>query len=402
MIKLPPALQRFQTPFVLLLLMTIANQIGFSAWTTILNNFAEHEAGFNGADIGLLQSIREIPGFLAFTAIFVLLLLREQVFALLALVLLAIGVMATGMFPTLGGLLITTFIMSTGFHYFETMNQSLQLQWLPRATAPRQIGQILAAGSVGQLIVFGLIILFWQVFGWSYALMLGLFGGATLVLVALMTVGFPQFREDVPQIKKIVLRKRYWLYYALVFLGGARRQIFVVFAAWMMVEKFGYTVENISYLFIINVVFNMYVAPRVGAMIIRYGERAALSFEYLGLVIIFTSYAFVTDPNVAAALYVIDNAFFALAIAQKTYLQKIADPQDMAPTSSVAFTINHIIAVVMPASFGLIWLFDPAFVFLTGAALSLCSLVLAQLVPRDPDAGNEVRLPWRPAPAPAQ
>ncbi len=280
-----------RSPYFMLILMAVAMQFSFASWRNFLNNFALEEAAFTGADMGLLQSIREIPGFLAFAAVFFLLLMREQTFALISLALLGLGVAATGYFPSLTGLLITTFIMSVGFHYYETMNQSLQLQWLPKATAPRQLGVILAVGSFGQLIVFGLIIWLYQWAALPYTWLFAIFGGLTLALVAFMVFWFPQFKEDVPQIKKIVLRKRYWLYYALTFMSGARRQIFVVFAAWMMVEKFGYEVHEVSILFLINVAFNMYFAPKIGAAIIRFGERTALTIEYIGLILVFTAYA---------------------------------------------------------------------------------------------------------------
>jgi len=187
------------------------------------------------------------------------------------------------------------------------------------------------------------------------------------------------------------LRSRYWLYYALTFMGGARRQIFVVFAGFMMVEKFGYSVTAITLLFLLNQAFNMVLAPKIGGLIVRFGERRALTFEYIGLIGVFSTYAFVEDPTLAAILYVIDHAFFALAIAMKTYFQKIADPGDIAPTAGVAFSINHIAAVVIPAAFGLIWLINPSLVFLAGAGMAGISLILTQMIPSHPVPGNELR-----------
>lgn len=394
--KMPaPTRERLRSPFALLLLMSIAMQLGFAAWTGVVYNFAEAEGGLNGADIGLQQTIREIPGFLSFAAVFFLLVFREQTFALVSLTLLGLGVAITGYFPSLTGLLITTFIMSLGFHYYETVNQSLQMQWLPKQTAPRQLGVLLAAGSVGQLVVFVLIILLWEWMNWSYRDLFLFFGVVTLALVAFMAVWFPRFPDGVLQHKKLILRKRYWLYYLLTFFSGARRQIFVVFAAWMMIERFGYEVHQVSILFLINVGFNMLFAPYIGGLIGRFGERAALSFEYVGLILVFVAYAFVWDPIFGAALYVIDHFFFALAIAMKTYFQKIADPADFAPTASVAFTINHIAAVIIPVTFGLLWLVSPAAVFLAGAAMAACSLAAAQLIPRLPAPGNETTLSAR-------
>ncbi|MBT6117938.1 MAG: MFS transporter, partial [Rhodospirillaceae bacterium] len=151
----------------------------------------------------------------------------------------------------------------------------------------------------------------------------------------------------------------------------------------------GYSVAEISLLFLLNCAINMVLAPRIGALIVRWGERRALTLEYIGLIGVFACYAFVGDPLWAAVLYVIDHLFFAMAIAMKTYFQKIADPADIAPTAGVAFSINHIAAVVIPVAFGLVWLASPAAVFLAGAGMAAISLVLARLVPRDPEPGNE-------------
>ena len=200
------------------------------------------------------------------------------------------------------------------------------------------------------------------------------------------------------------MRKRYWLYYALTFMSGARRQIFIVFAGFMMVEKFGFSVAAITGLFLANAVFNMWIAPKIGNLIIKLGERRMLVLEYIGLIGVFLAYAFVENPWIAAGLYLIDHAFFAMAIAQKTYFQKIADPADMAPTAGVAFTINHIAAVVIPVLFGLIWLTHPSWVFIIGAGMAGVSLALSLLIPRDPREGNETLLsnPETAAAAPAE
>jgi MFS family permease len=184
-------------------------------------------------------------------------------------------------------------------------------------------------------------------------------------------------------------------------MSGARRQIFVVFAGFLMVEKFGYDVGAIALLFLINAAINIWLAPKIGRLIARIGERRALIFEYIGLIGVFTAYAFVDNATLAAGLYVVDHLFFALAIAIKTYFQKIADPADIASTAGVSFTINHIAAVVIPAVFGFLWLASPAAVFLAGSAMAACSLVMALNVPRDPRPGQEVLLGRVAAPAPA-
>jgi predicted MFS family arabinose efflux permease len=391
----PEVRSGWRSPLMLLMIMAGAMQLSFAAWWNLMNNFAVHELAFTGKEIGIQQSIREIPGFLAFTAIYVLLLMREQTLAYVSLACLGIGVAATGYFPTLWGFYLTTLVMSVGFHYYETMSQSLSLQWLPKETAAAGMGKILSVGAFAQLIAYGMIFVAWKTFELEFSTVFLIAGMLTLVVVAFLLIAFPQFREGVPQRKTLVLRRRYWLYYALTFMGGARRQIFSVFAGFLMVERFGYEVHEVAGLFLINGVFNMLLAPKIGSWIGKVGERTALTVEYIGLIAVFLTYAFVTNPHLAAGLYVIDHAFFAVAIAMKTYFQKIADPADIAPTAGVAFTINHIAAVFIPALFGLIWLVSPAAVFLIGAAMACVSLVLARLVPRDPDEGNEVAWPGR-------
>lgn len=393
----------WRSPVILLMIMAGAMQLSFAAWWNLMNNFAVQELDFTGREIGIQQSIREIPGFLSFLAVYLLLVMREQTLAYLSLLLLGIGVAVTGYFPTAIGFYVTTLIMSIGFHYYETMAQSLSLQWLPKATAAASMGKILAVGAFAQLVAYGVIFVAWKMFELSFTVVFAIAGGLTLVVLVFLILAYPHFREGVPQHKKLILRKRYWLYYALTFMAGARRQIFTVFAGFLMVERFGYDVHEVAGLFLLNGAFNMVLAPKIGQLIVRFGERKALILEYVGLIGVFVCYAFVTNATLAASLYVIDHAFFAIAIAIKTYFQKIADPADIAPTAGVAFTINHIAAVFIPVLFGLVWLISPAAVFLAGAAMALVSLGLATLIPSNPEEGREVDFWFRkPAPQPAE
>ncbi|UTZ24229.1 MFS transporter [Vibrio campbellii] len=382
----------WRTPQNFLLLISIIVPIAFSTWMALLNNFVIEKANFDGADIGLLQSVREIPGFLAFTVVFVLLLVREQRFMLVSLAMLTLGTAITGYFPSLFGLLLTTLLMSTGFHYFETLKQSLSLQWLSKEEAPEMLGKFISVGALASLFTYGTIWVLLEQLKLEFKTVYLLAGGIGFVLIMIMAFAFPEFKTEVPQNKKLVLRKRYWLYYALTFMSGARRQIFTVFAGFLMVEKFGYSAADITLLFLINYLFNFLFAKRIGRFIGVVGERKALMFEYVGLIFVFVGYGLVQTSEWAAALYVVDHLFFALALAIKTYFQKIADPADMASTAGVAFTINHIAAVVIPVTFGVIWLVSPSSVFYIGAAMAAMSLLLSLNIPAKPEEGNETRV----------
>ena len=388
MIEAPKQGFGWRTPETLLILLAIAMPLSFSTWMALINNFALENAGFDGIKIGILQSWREIPGFLSFTVIFVLLLIREQRLMLIALIVLGIGTLITGYMPTFWGLMITTMIMSTGFHYYEALHQSLCLQWLPKDQAPQILGRIVSARSFAALVSFGLIYLAVDMaqlpLKWVYTI-----GGcATIAIGIFCWVSFPEMRAKSEQSKKIVLRKKYWLWYGLVFLSGSRRQIFMVFSGFLMVEKFGFSVANMSLMFLANQVATVYLAPKIGKFIGRVGERRALIIEYVGLIFVFTAYAFASVAWFAVILYILDHVLFALAIAIKTYFQKIAKPEDIASSSGVSFTISHIVAVVIPAAFGFVWGISPSYVFLAAAGIAMLSLVLALMVPRHPTIDN--------------
>ena len=208
---------------VALMVMAGLMQIAFASWSALQYNFAAEMLGFTGFEIGVQQSIREIPGFLSFAAVFLLFLLREQVLAYVSLLLLGIGVAATGWFPSALGFYLTTFIGSVGFHYYETMHQSLTLQWLPKDRAPIVMGRILGAAGLAQLAAYALIFVAGRSFDISYATLFAIAGGVTVLGTLAMWRLWPIFPEGAVQTRRLVLRRRYWLYYVLTFMSGARQ-----------------------------------------------------------------------------------------------------------------------------------------------------------------------------------
>ena len=386
-------LSKWRRPEALLILMAIALPLAFSVWSALLNNFVVEIIRFDGLDIGLLHTIREIPGFLAVGVISILLFFREQTLALLMLCMLGLATAVTAWFPFLSGILTITLLSSIGFHFFETVNQSLQLQWFSKKEAPRKLGKLMAIGSAATLVAYTFLVLGWDKLNLSFNSAYMIAGLSCFSLAVLGYLIFPNFEAPITQTKKMVLRKRYWLYYLLQFMSGARRQIFVVFAGFMMVERFGLDVQQLTTIYLINLMFNIALAPLLGRAVARYGERKALAVEYFGLSLVFFAYGgiylFGWGVFIATILYLLDHLFFALALAIKTYFQKIADPQDIAATAAVAFTINHIAALFLPLGLGFLWLTSPFLVFCTAGTLSVISFALALLIPRHPVKGNE-------------
>ncbi len=361
-----------------LLVLTISATVGLQAWRTLFNNFAAEIAHLEGNHVGIIQSVREIPGFLALLAIYILLILKEHRLSALSVLCLGVGVGLTGLLPTFAGLICTTLIMSFGFHYYETTNQSLTLQYFPADTAPLVFGRQRSAAAAASIAVGIFIYVGADLFTYSQ---LYLLCGAAIVVAGIWgLLQNPTRRDLAPQHKKMILRRKYWLFYFLTCMAGARRQIFMAFAVFLMVKKFNYSVQEVTLLFVVNNGLNYFISPWIGRAIVRFGERRVLTLEYAALVIVFAAYAVVQSKLLVAILYVLDHIFFNFAIAIRTYFQKVGDPRDIAPSMAVGFTINHIAAVVLPAVGGILWMIDYRIVFLAGAAMSLVSLAAVQFI----------------------
>ncbi len=372
--------------FRFLALLTISSFVGLQTWRTLFNNFAVEVAGLEGNHIGVIQSVREIPGFLALLAIYLLLVMKEHRLSALSIILLGAGVGMTGFFPTYLGLILTTLVMSFGFHYYETTNQSLTLQYFNRQTSPLIFGKLRSYGAASNIGV-GLLI-YMLSFLLNYRQIFLAIGLMILVTGVWALRQDPTRTDVVVQRKKMILKRRYWLYYFLTFMAGARRQVFVAFAVFLLVKKFSFSVQEITMLFILNNIINYFLSPVIGRSIARFGERPVLTLEYASLIGIFIAYAVVESRIVVTILYIMDHIFFNFSIAIRTYFQKIGDPQDIAPSMAVGFTINHIAAVVIPAAGGILWMLDYRIPFMAGAGMSLISLLAVQAIRTLPPSGE--------------
>jgi len=284
--------------------------------------------------------------------------------------------------PSFSGLIFTTLVMSFGFHYFETTNTSLTLQYFDKKVSPLVFSAQRSYGAAANIGV-GLLIFVIAPF-LSYTSMYVFFGGLIMVVGIWAFTKNPIKKNLLVQKKQLVFKKQYWLFYFLTFMAGARRQIFMAFAVFLLVKKFHFTVQEITLLFLLNNGINFFINPLIGRFIVKYGERKLLSIEYFSLILVFIAYAFVDSKLIVGVLYILDHVFFSFSTAINTYFHKIADPGDISASAAVGFTINHIAAVVLPVIGGLLWMVDYKIPFLAGAFFSLISLCLVQLIRTDP------------------
>jgi predicted MFS family arabinose efflux permease len=322
-----------------------------------------------------------VPGLLTALVIALLYLLREETLAAFAVLALGLGVLLTGIFPSYGGMLFTTLFLSTGFHFFEANNQSLILQAYDSRVTPLVMGRLRGLTAGGNLLAGALILGCSSFLGFPQMYLI--VGGLALCAALYALFHRPDCSNLPKQRAGVVLKRRYRLFYALTMLAGARRQIFTVFSVLLLVERFEYSIAGISVLFIINNTINWFLNPLIGKAINLWGERRLLTLEYAVVAAIFSGYALLDNHLLICVLYVIDQVVFNFAIALRTFFQKIAAPEDIAPSMAVSVTINHIAAVGVPAVGGMLWLMDYRIPFWMGAGLALVSLLLVQYIDRE-------------------
>jgi len=361
-----------------LLVLVVSATAGLQGWMALFTNFAKEIVGVNGFQIGLSQSVREIPGFLTFLVVYMLLFFKEHRLSSWSVILMGGGIGITGFLTTLDGLLLSTFVMSVGFHYFETTNKSLTIQYFNKQQSAIVFAKLRGYGAVANTII-GVYV--WTISGIVSYQTNFLILGVVVVLSGMYMLTQNPLKGDAPkQHNKLVFKKKYWLYYTINFLSGARRQIFIVFAIFLLVEKYKLSVSHVAIIYVINNVVTYFANPLISKAINNYGERVVLSLESASLFILFLGYAFIDNVWITIVLYIIDSLFFNFSIGINTFLQKIAEPKDISPSTAVGFTINHIAAVVIPVIGGTLWLINRQLPFIIGALLTLLNLYFIQKI----------------------
>jgi predicted MFS family arabinose efflux permease len=352
---------------------------GFRIWQAMFNNFAVEELGVGPASVGWIQALRELPGLMGFLLGFLALFLSEVRIMALSVILLGAGTFLTGQTNSIPFLLVSTLVMSFGFHFFYPSNNAVVLMAVERRHAPKTLGQLNSLGAVAAVAATAVVYLLAG--RWGYRALFMVVGGLVVVGgLSLLPLGGG--KQGLPPRRRVVLRRQYWLYYTLSFLMGSRRHIFTTFAIFLLVREYGISVQTTATLFLVNSLVNTYAMQLVGRLVGRLGERVMLSVAFGTLFFVFLGYAYVESLPLLFGLFVVDNVMFGFNLALPTYFQKIAvTAEEITSNLSVEQTINHIAAIVVPVAGGAVWeLFGSQAPFLAGAGVVLVSLLLTQFI----------------------
>ena len=366
---------------------------GFNIWQAIFNNFAVEQIGVSAAQIGILQALRELPGLMGFVLGFLALWFSEMRIMGLSVLLMGLGMVVTGWADGLGILVLGAMVMSVGFHFFYPSNSSVVLMGVGKEEAPKTLGRLQSISSfsavIGTLVIWvfidGVQIGPVDIPAWGYRTTLFVTGGI-VIAGSLLALRNGRRHGTQRQKRKIVFRRDYWLYYLLTFMMGSRRHIFSTFAIFMLVQVYGISVRETALLFLFNNLVSTYAAAQLGKLVARFGERKVLTINFAGLIGVFLGYAYIPYLPVLYALFVLDHVFFGFNVAVESYFQKIAhSPQEITSNVSLAQTINHISALVVPVLGGILWeQVAPSAPFLAGVAIAIVSLLLVQFIQTKP------------------
>ncbi len=345
-----------------------------------LNNYLAEVHALDAGARGWLELPRELPGFfIMFVAAALLTVLRETQMAAAAMLFTAAGAIGLGFLARDTTLLVVFVVVwSLGDHIIFAVEGPIGLKLAAGGREGARLGQFGGARNLGTILGVGVIFVLATVRGNDYALFYALVTCAAAA-AAWAYMGLDVGRGDRPS-RRVVFKRRYGLFYAISALFGIRKQIFLAFGAWVLVERHGVSVSTIALLFFIAATLGVVVRPLLGEVIDWVGERVVLSADEALLIVVCLVYAF-ADAVLPApfalwalyAAYIGDSVLFALRVARTTYLKKIAeDSEDITPTISLGITIDHAVAMTLPVLSGWIWeVYGFRWVFLLAGAIAV-------------------------------
>jgi predicted MFS family arabinose efflux permease len=330
---------------IILAVTVFLSRLGQGLFGGAATNFQVDVLGLSGKQVLWLAGIREIPG-LALMVIAALImhvsLSRRAAYSLLVM---GVGYGLYAAVHSYAALIAAALVGSLGFHNWMPLQSSLGLALSRKEHSGRILGTLSAMGSLASIVGMGGTALL------ATTLPLRAFyilGGIAICVGGLLVLRIPKnVGQRTAAQPRVILKGRYWLYYVLIFFEGSRMQVFGAFGTLILVQNYGLGARQISLLLVASGVVNFLLAPRMGHLIDRWGERWTLSTSYVALALCFVGYATVHNVWFLAGMLVCINLLVTLRIGLSTYVNRIAPAEELTPTLSAGVSINHITSVSM-------------------------------------------------------
>ncbi len=359
--------------------------VGAGINTSIFNNYLSDIFKLSEDVRGFLEVPREAPGFFIMIILAAISFLGDVRIAMIGMAAAGLGMLGLGVFsPTFALMILWMMMYSLGTHMVMPVTPSIGMNLSNQDSYGSRLSTVSAFGLFGSIAAYIFIFVGFNYMNMSYQT--AFVTGTVCYLFAAFSIGL--MKKDEPKERKVkfIFRKRYTLFYILAVISGARNQIFLTFAPWVLIKVFGVKPQMFAILGMVVALVSIGTRKMIGKLIDTRGERFVLSLEAVLLFAICLGYAYsdrLFTTTVAAVIiavcYVIDNSMAAVEMARSTYVRKIAvDLSDVTPTLSTGISLQHIASMVIPVFGGLLWAaVGYQAVFIAAAVIAFLNLVLS-------------------------
>ena len=380
-----------QRPVLLFLGAVLLMAAAGGVHESIFNNFLSDTFDLSARARGWLELPRELPGFLVVLMTGILCALSLTRLAVVGALTMAGGLVGLALLGTrflpMAGMMM---VASAGMHLLQPAGASIVIGLSDETNRGWRMGLMGTMGTIGMAAGAGLIWLFLDRDNPAYrAGFLAAAGvaGAAAVLYGLMHL--PHLHQE--RRSRLVVRRRYRLYYALELLFGTRKQIFLTFGPWVLVRVYELPATEVARLLMIASLIGIVFKPLAGLAIDRFGERTILVADGLALAVVCAGYGYAKeiapDPQtarlIACGCFIVDDLLFAVGNARSIYVSRLThSPQELTSTLAVGVSINHVVSMTIPIAAGAIWaFFGYQRLFLAAAVFAVCISATSTLVP---------------------
>jgi MFS family permease len=351
------------------------------------NNYLSQVHHIGEVARGGLEFPRELPGFLVLFIFAALLFLPDTRIAMISVLLVGVSLLGQGyLAPGMTTVVIWMIIWSTGQHLFMAVSSVIGLRLAEEGHAGRLLGQLGSMEALGNLAGMTIVYFGASRFHFSFGVIFAIAGCCAFLAAISLYLIKPQ---PLKKQRSIIVKRKYLVYYVLSILFGARKQIFLTFAPWVLIKMYHCQVPTFALLGLTGTLLSFMFRPLLGRAIDALGERPIIIVESLILIFICILYGFApgwfTAPiaRIATmACYVTDQVLFSVRIARSTYMYRIIDyTEDIGPTISMGLTLDHAVSMTVPFWGGLLWVsFGFKWVFLAAGVIAFLNLLTARFI----------------------
>ena len=371
--------------------------VGVGCFAAAMNNFLSGIYHMDSIDRGWLEFFRELPGLALVFLLAVMHKVSDWKVIRLGTMISMVGA-ALLLIPA-DKLAVTVFIMiwSLGEHLVMPIRSAVAMQVANPGCEGRSLGcltGVMNFGSVaGSLLVAAIFYAGTVYFAQSEAVLFNVLWGVIIFLMLASTVS--TFTKDAPRQPskrpRIYFNRKFNKYYALELFYGARKQIFLTFAPYVLIKEYGVSTARMAFLLGVCAFINIFAAPAVGRLTDKWGYRNTMIWDTVVLFFVCLAYGFAGKMFTASAAFwvvclnfVLDAVISTTALATNIYVKTLADDQnELTSTLATGISINHLIAILTAPLGGWIWVrFGIEYLFAFSAIMAICNTLFAMTIPK--------------------